>query len=102
MTAPVVETIAPSYGYGMGAPIVETIAPSYGYGMGAPIMGTGSISAALPMTTMAAPLVGSISTGLPMTTMAAPMMTTMAAPTTIGAPFVGTSYGLPPTMLGAW
>jgi len=49
----------------------------------------GSISAALPMTTMAAPT---------MTTMAAPM-TTMAAPTTIGAPFVGTSYGLPPTIL---
>jgi len=49
--------------------------------------------------TTAAPLVGSISTALPMTTMAAPTMTTMAAPTTIGAPFVGTSYGLPPTIL---
>merc|ERR1712060_1016939 len=85
MAAPIVETFAPSYGMTaapiMAAPVVETFAPSYGMGM-----------------TTAAPLVGSISAALPMTTMAAPM-TTMAAPTTIGAPFVGTSYGLPPTIL---
>merc|ERR1711972_1244663 len=95
MAAPVVETFAPSYGMGMtaapimAAPVVETFAPSYGVGMTTAAPLVGSISAALPMTTMAAPT---------MTTMAAPM-TTMAAPTTIGAPFVGTSYGLPPTIL---
>merc|ERR1712014_11270 len=87
MAAPIVETIAPAPI--VAAPIVETFAPSYGVGMTTAAPLVGSISAALPMTTMAAP---------PMTTMAAPM-TTMAAPTTIGAPFVGTSYGLPPTIL---
>merc|ERR1712207_103432 len=47
-----------------------------------------------------APLVGSISAGLPMTTMAAPTMTTMGAPVgAFGSPLVGTSYGLPPTVL---
>merc|ERR1712137_1543169 len=66
-SAPMIETFAPTYGATYGAaPIMETFAPTYGYG--------GSISAALPMTTMAAPM------------------------TTIGAPFVGTSYGLPPTI----
>merc|ERR1712151_572847 len=92
MAAPVVETFAPSVGMAapiMAAPVVETFAPSYGVGMTTAAPLVGSISAALPMTTMAAPT---------MTTMAAPM-TTMAAPTTIGAPFVGTSYGLPPTIL---
>merc|ERR1712190_226454 len=104
MAAPMVETFAPSYGMGMAAPIVETLAPSYGMGMtaapimAAPVVETFAPSYGVGMTT-AAPLVGSISTALPMTTMAAPTMTTMAAPTTIGAPFVGTSYGLPPTIL---
>merc|ERR1712060_96700 len=80
-SAPIVETFAPSYGATYGAaPIVETFAPTYGAAYGGPVYG-GSISAALPMTTMAAP----------MTTMAAPM-------TTVGTPFVGTSYGLPPTI----
>merc|ERR1711866_8067 len=81
MGAPLVETIAPAPI--VSAPMVETIAP-YGVGMTTAAPLVGSISAALPMTTMAAPT---------MTTMAAPM-TTMAAPTTIGTPFVGTSYGL--------
>merc|ERR1719446_680506 len=81
VSAPIVETFAPTYGATYGAaPIVETFAPSYGATYGGPVYG-GSISAALPMTTMAAP----------MTTMAAPM-------TTVGTPFVGTSYGLPPTI----
>merc|ERR1711874_577796 len=76
MQAPIVETIAPTYTAPIvSAPIVETFAPTY-----------------------TAPLVGSISAALPMTTMAAPTMTTMAAPITTGTPFVGTSYGLPPTI----
>merc|ERR1712078_309959 len=98
MAAPIVETIAPAPMIGapvMAAPLVETFAPAPMYG--APIVETVS-PYGVGMTT-AAPLVGSISAAVPMTTMAAPM-TTMAAPmTTIGAPFVGTSYGLPPTIL---
>merc|ERR1712194_596039 len=75
--APVVETIGAGYGY--GAPVVETFGAGYGYG---------------------APLVGSISASLPMTTMAAPTMTTMGATVgAFGSPLVGTSYGLPPTVL---
>jgi len=46
------------------------------------------------------PLVGSILAVLPMATMAAPTMTTMRAPVgAFGSPLVGTSYGLPPTVL---
>merc|ERR1719491_1180550 len=75
--APVVETFGAGYGY--GAPVVETFGAGYGYG---------------------APLVGSISASLPMTTMAAPTMTTMGATVgAFGSPLVGTSYGLPPTVL---
>merc|ERR1711953_1365128 len=91
MAAPAVyETFAPAPM--MAAPAVyETFAP-------APMMSAPMMGASMPMTTMAAPLVGSISAQLPMTTMAAPM-TTMAAPiATLGAPAVGTSYGLPPTI----
>ena len=94
--APVVETFGAGYGTGIvgggvgfGAPVVETIGAGYGTGIGygAPSFAT-------------APLVGSISAGLPMTTMAAPTMTTMGAPVgAFGSPLVGTSYGLPPTVL---
>merc|ERR1712160_148932 len=77
MSAPIVETFGAGYGY--GAPVVETFGAGYGYG---------------------APLVGSISASLPMTTMAAPTMTTMGATVgAFGSPLVGTSYGLPPTVL---
>merc|ERR1712060_602598 len=87
MSAPIVETVGyGGYGTGIvgggigyGAPVVETFGAGYGYG---------------------APLVGSISASLPMTTMAAPTMTTMGAPVgAFGSPLVGTSYGLPPTVL---
>merc|ERR1712060_609757 len=95
MPTPIVETFAPAPIMSapiMSAPIVETIAPTYA---AAPMMETFApmTTMAAPMTTMAAPMIGSISTGLPMTTMAAPTMTTMGA-----SPFVGTSYGLPPTI----
>merc|ERR1711879_980761 len=100
--APVVETFAAPI---VSAPIVETFAPMPA--MAAPIMAAPVVETFAPMTTMAAPLaaplaapaLGSISAGSPMTTMAAPM-TTMAAPmATMGYPGVGTSYGLPPTIL---
>merc|ERR1711982_54108 len=87
MAAPIVETVGyGGYGTGIvgggigyGAPVVETFGAGYGYG---------------------APLVGSISASLPMTTMAAPTMSTMGAPVgAFGSPLVGTSYGLPPTVL---
>merc|ERR1712084_74592 len=80
----------------MGAPVVETFgaAPF----MGAPVVETSGASTFAP-TLATAPLVGSISAGLPMTTMAAPTMTTMGAPVgAFGSPLVGTSYGLPPTV----
>merc|ERR1712087_452776 len=93
--APIVETFAPSYGaYGSGAygAPVAAAAPAYG-AYGAPVAAAapmvGSISAALPMTTMAAPM--------PMTTMAAPMPAVGFGTTTM--PAVGTSYGMPPTIL---
>merc|ERR1712157_710577 len=77
----IVETFAPAPI--MSAPIVETFAPT-----------------AFAPSYATAPLVGSISAGLPMTTMAAPTMTTMGAPVgAFGSPLVGTSYGLPPTVL---
>merc|ERR1711897_61644 len=68
MSAPIVETFGAGYGTGIvgggigyGAPVVETFGAGYGTGIGfgAPSFAT-------------APLVGSISAGLPMTTMAAP------------------------------
>merc|ERR1711998_231171 len=74
MQAPqIIETVAPMP---MPMPVMETIAP----------MPVTTMAAPMPM---AAPMVGSISAPLPMTTMTAPM-------TTMGAPAVGTSYGLPP------
>merc|ERR1719262_1609747 len=97
--APVVETFGAGYGgtgivgggIGYGAPVVETFGAGYGYG--APVVETFG-------TGYGAPLVGSISASLPMTTMAAPTMTTMGAPIgAFGSPLVGTSYGLPPTVL---
>merc|ERR1712066_609497 len=89
MAAPMVETFGAGYGTGIvgggigyGAPVVETFGAGYGTGFAT------------------APLVGSISAGLPMTTMAAPTMTTMGASVgAFGSPLVGTSYGLPPTVL---
>merc|ERR1712176_1593861 len=88
--APIVQ--APIVEYARPAPIVETFAP-------APIMAAPMMTAPVVETfapTYAAPLVGSmrapLAGAMPMTTMAAPA-------TTIGAPFVGTSYGLPPTIL---
>merc|ERR1712139_278354 len=97
----VVETIAPAPI--MAAPIVETFAPAPV--MSAPIVETFAPAAFAP-SYATAPLVGSISAGLPMTTMAAPTMTTMGAPvgaygTTVGAfgaPVVGAGYGLSPTI----
>merc|ERR1712013_330248 len=82
MAAPAMyETFAPAPM--MAAPAMyETFAP-------APMMSAPMMGASMPMTTMAAPMVGSISAQLPMTTMAAPIAT-------MGAPAVGTSYGLPP------
>merc|ERR1711920_193862 len=68
MSAPIVETFGAGYGTGIvgggigyGAPVVETFGAGYGTGIGfgAPSFAT-------------APLVGSISAGLPMPTMAAP------------------------------
>merc|ERR1712187_1084655 len=92
IAAPVVETFAPAPFVGaaplVGAPVVETFGA-------API-----VSGAFAPSLATAPLVGSISAGLPMTTMAAPTMTTMGAPVgAFGSPLVGTSYGLPPTVL---
>merc|ERR1712151_288715 len=94
MGAPMVETFGASPF--MGAPVVETFgAAPY---MGAPMVETFGSAFAPSLAT--APLVGSISAGLPMTTMAAPTMTTMGAPVgAFGSPLVGTSYGLPPTVL---
>merc|ERR1712064_56321 len=90
MAAPIVETFAPAPI--MSAPIVETIAP-------APFVGAPLVETFAPAIA-SAPLIGSISAGLPMTTMAAPTMTTMGAPVgAFGSPLVGTSYGLPPTVL---
>merc|ERR1712013_742543 len=87
MAAPMVETFAPAPFMGapmvetfgaspfMGAPVVETFgAAPY---MGAPMVETFGSAFAPSLAT--APLVGSISAGLPMTTMAAPTMTTMGA-----------------------
>merc|ERR1711933_579849 len=100
--APMGETWGAGYGTGIGygAPIVETIGAGYGTGIGfgAPVVETFGSTIAPSFAT--APLVDSISAGLPMTTMAAPTMTTMGAP--VGAfqsPLVGISYGLPPTVL---
>merc|ERR1719401_489468 len=85
--APVVETIGAGYGTGIvgggvgfGAPVVETCGAGYGTGVGfgAPSFAT-------------APLVGSISAGLPMTTMAAPTVS-------MGAPIVGAGFGYPSTV----
>merc|ERR1712084_92450 len=93
MSAPIVETVGyGGYGTGIiGAPVVETFGAGYGYG--APVVETFG-------TGYGAPLVGSISASLPMTTMAAPTMTTMGATVgAFGSPLVGTSYGLPPTVL---
>merc|ERR1712048_247491 len=99
MAAPIVETFAPAPIMSapiaapiVSAPIVETIAP-------APFVGAPLVETFAPAIT-SAPLIGSISAGLPMTTMAAPTMTTMGAPVgAFGSPLVGTSYGLPPTVL---
>merc|ERR1711953_1555933 len=95
----IIETIAPV----MAAPIVETFAPapimSAPLVAPAPIVGAPLVETFAPAIT-SAPLIGSISAGLPMTTMAAPTMTTMGAPVgAFGSPLVGTSYGLPPTVL---
>merc|ERR1712207_91293 len=100
MSAPIVETFGYGTGIGFGAPVVETIGAGYGTGIGfgAPVVETFGSTLAPSFAT--APLVGSISAGLPMTTMAAPTMTTMGAPVgAFGSPLVGTSYGLPPTVL---
>merc|ERR1712007_312508 len=99
MAAPMIETFASpivggAYGASYGAPIVETfgLGGSYGVGAtyGAPIVET--FGAGFAPTLATAPLVGSISAALPMTTMAAPVGA-------FGSPLVGTSYGLPPTVL---
>merc|ERR1712048_1186693 len=90
MAAPIVETFAPAPIMSapiaapiMSAPIVETIAP-------APFVGAPLVETFAPAIA-SAPLVGSISAGLPMTTMAAPTMTTMGAPVgAFGSPLVGT------------
>merc|ERR1712048_3957 len=96
MAAPIVETFAPAPI--MSTPIVETIAPAPFVGA-TPFVGAPLVETFAPAIT-SAPLVGSISAGLPMTTMAAPTMTTMGAPVgAFGSPLVGTSYGLPPTVL---
>merc|ERR1711972_387316 len=107
MAAPIVETFAPAPIMSasiaapiMSAPIVETFGAGYGTGIGfgAPVVETFGSTIAPSFVT--APLVGSISAGLPMTTMAAPTMTTMGASVgAFGSPLVGTSYGLPPTVL---
>merc|ERR1711974_499993 len=107
MSAPIVETFGAGYGTGIvgggigyGAPVVETFGAGYGTGIGfgAPVVETFGSTLAPSFAT--APLVGSISAGLPMTTMAAPTMTTMGATVgAFGSPLVGTSYGLPPTVL---
>merc|ERR1712113_652212 len=85
MSAPIVETFGAGYGTGIvgggigyGAPVVETFGAGYGTGIGfgAPSFAT-------------APLVGSISAGLPMTTMAAPTVSMGAPLGTIGSPVVG-------------
>merc|ERR1712157_412311 len=87
MSAPIVETFGAGYGTGIvgggigyGAPVVVTIGAGYGTGIGfgAPSFAT-------------APLVGSISAGLPMTTMAAPTVS-------MGAPVVGAGFGYPSTV----
>merc|ERR1712232_498603 len=99
MSAPIVETFAPApY---MAAPMIETFAPapimSAPMSYGAPVVETFGSTFAPSLAT--APLVGSISAALPMTTMAAPM-TTMGAPIgAFGSPLVGTNYGLPPTVI---
>merc|ERR1712157_592084 len=107
MSAPIVETFGAGYGTGIvgggigyGAPVVETFGAGYGTGIGfgAPVVETFGSTLAPSFAT--APLVGSISAGLPMTTMAAPTMTTMGATVgAFGSPIVGTSYGFPPTVL---
>merc|ERR1712050_36889 len=104
--APIVETFTPAAIMSapitapiVSAPIVETFGAGYGTGIvfGAPVVETFGSTLAPSFAT--APLVGSISAGLPMTTMAAPTMTTIGAPVgAIGSPFVGTSYGFPPTV----
>ena len=92
--APVVETFGAGYGTGIvgggvafGAPVVETFGAGYGTGIGfgAPSFAT-------------APLVGSISAGLPMTTMAAPTVSMGAPLGTIGSPVVGAGFGYPSTV----
>ena len=72
---------------GFGAPVVETFGAGYGTGIGfgAPSFAT-------------APLVGSISAGLPMTTMAAPNVSMGAPLGTIGSPVVGAGFGYPSTV----
>merc|ERR1719436_2331285 len=107
MSAPIVETFGAGYGTGIvgggigyGAPVVETFGAGYGTGIGfgAPVVETFGSTLAPSFAT--APLVGSISAGLPMTTMAAPTMTATGATVgAFGSPLVGTSYGLPPTVL---
>merc|ERR1712190_68597 len=113
----IVETIAPTtiaaptvygggyggFGYGGGATVLETVAPTvYGVGYGGGIYGGGAIAAA--------PTIVGGSIGAPAVTtgvygggvIGAPIVetfgtTTMAAPmTTMAAPVVGTSYGIPP------
>merc|ERR1719263_1828466 len=82
----------PAPTYAAPAPIVETFAPTYAAPMPMTTM-------AAPMPTYGAPLVGSISAALPMTTMAAPMPMATTGFGTTSYPAVGTSYGLPPTIL---
>merc|ERR1712137_1407805 len=112
MPAPIIETFAPApimsapivggaYGASYGAPVVETFGMG-GYGLGATYGASvvETFGSTFAPTLATAPLVGSISAALPMTTMAAPTMTTMGAPVgAFGSPLVGTSYGLPPTVL---
>merc|ERR1711933_706927 len=83
MSAPIVET----FGAGYGAPVVETISAGYGTGIG---FGGPSFATA--------PVVGSISAGLPMTTMAAPTVSMGAPLGTIGSPVVGAGFGYPSTV----
>merc|ERR1711953_503129 len=98
MQAPIIETFAPAPI--MAAPMIETFASApimsspivggaYGASYGAPIVETFGSGFAPSLAT--APLVGSISAALPMTTMGAPVGA-------FGSPLVGTSYGLPPTV----
>merc|ERR1712061_707244 len=101
----IVETFGAGYGTGIvgggigfGAPVVETIGAGYGTGIGfgAPVVETFGSTLAPSFAT--APLVGSISAGLPMTTMAAPTVSMGAPIGTIGSPVVGAGFGYPSTV----